>query len=127
LQRRGEPVAFVTTEGFADMLLIGRQNRPSLYALEVKRPPPLVPPEHCFPVREPISATGEGVETLDAADVDRLLQQIVAAKLKHVAVCLLFSFINAAHEQLIGERCRAAGLSVSLSSEILPEFREYER
>src|SRR4051812_35851156 len=127
LQRRGAAVAFVTTEGFRDMLLIGRQNRPNLYALEVERSAPITRAEHWFTVRERIGATGDVVEPLEVAEVDSLIQRIGGAGLSDVAVCLLFSFINPAHEQLIAARCRAAGLSVSLSSEILPEFREYER
>src|SRR4051794_3708303 len=127
LQRAGEPVAFVTTDGFRDMLLIGRQNRPNLYALEIVRPQPLTPEENWFTLRERIGASGEIVQSLDPAEVDRLIDRIRARGLRHVAVCLLFSFINPAHEQSIGDRCRAAGLTVSLSSEVLPEFREYER
>jgi N-methylhydantoinase A len=127
LQRAGEPAAFVTTEGFRDMLLIGRQNRPSLYALQIVRPTPLTPPENWFTVRERISATGEVVEALEGAEIDRLVEAIKGRGLRHLAVCLLFSFVNPAHEKAIGEACRRAGLTVSLSSEILPEFREYER
>src|SRR5688572_15603718 len=127
LQRAGEPVAFVTTEGFRDMLLIGRQNRPDLYALRVVRPAPLTPEENWFTVRERVGAAGEVVETLDPAEVDRLVETILGRGLRHVAVCLLFSFVNPAHERMVGDRCRAAGLTVSLSSEVLPEFREYER
>jgi N-methylhydantoinase A len=127
LQRAGEPVAFVTTEGFRDMLLIGRQNRPDLYALHVVRPTPLTPEENWFAVRERISARGEVVEPLQEAEVDRLIASIQSRGLRHVAVCLLFSFINPAHERLIARKCEAAGLSVSLSCDVLPEFREYER
>jgi N-methylhydantoinase A len=127
LQRAGEPIAFVTTEGFRDMLLIGRQNRPKLYALHVQRPPPIAPPENCFTVRERISATGEIVTPLEDAQIDRVITEIQARSLKHVAICLLFSFVNPAHERRIGDRCTAAGLTASLSSDLLPEFREYER
>jgi N-methylhydantoinase A len=127
LQRAGEPVAFVTTEGFRDMLLIGRQNRPQLYALNVRRPRPLTPEENWFTVRERVAASGAVIEPLDPAEVDRLVASIVARGLKHVAVCLLFSFVNPDHERLIGARCAAAGLTVSLSCDVLPEFREYER
>ena len=127
LQRTGEPVAFVTTAGFRDMLLIGRQNRPSLYSLRIVRPEPLAKVENCFTVQERIGPEGEIIEPLEAAAIDRLLQEIQSRGLRHVAVCLLFSFINPVHEKLIAERCRAAGLTVSLSSEIMPEFREYER
>src|SRR6185312_1495069 len=127
LQRSGEACAFVTTEGFRDMLLIGRQNRPQLYALNVVRPRPLTPQENWFTVRERIGAGGQVVEPLREADIDDLIARIQSRGLKQVAVCLLFSFINPAHEQLIGRRCREAGLTVSLSSEVLPELREYER
>ncbi|HSU68187.1 MAG TPA: hydantoinase/oxoprolinase N-terminal domain-containing protein, partial [Tepidisphaeraceae bacterium] len=78
LQRVGEPVAFVTTGGFRDMLLIGRQNRPNLYALEVVRPQPLTAEENWFTVRERIGAGGEVVEPLNPAEVDRLIAQIRA-------------------------------------------------
>ncbi|HET6251337.1 MAG TPA: hydantoinase/oxoprolinase family protein [Tepidisphaeraceae bacterium] len=127
LQRAGAPVAFITTEGFRDMLLIGRQNRPSLYALNIVRPKPLTDVQNWFTVRERISAFGEVVEPLAEAEVDRLIRDIQSRGLHHAAVCLLFSFINPAHEQQIARKCAAAGISVSLSSEILPEFREYER
>ncbi|HEY8748346.1 MAG TPA: hydantoinase/oxoprolinase family protein, partial [Tepidisphaeraceae bacterium] len=127
LQRAGELCAFVTTEGFRDMLLIGRQNRPELYALHVKRPLPLTPEENWFTVRERIGAQGQVIESLDIVEIDALIERIQERGLRHVAVCLLGSFVNPIHEQMIGERCSKAGLTVSLSSEILPEFREYER
>jgi N-methylhydantoinase A len=127
LQRAGEPCAFVTTEGFRDMLLIGRQNRPDLYALHVVRPRPLTGEENWFTVRERIGAGGEVIVPLDAAEVDGLVGRIRAAGLRHVAVCLLFSFLEPGHERMIGRACEAAGLTVSLSCDVLPEFREYER
>lgn len=127
LQRTGQPIALITTEGFKDILLIGRQNRPSLYALNIDRPTPLAQGDAVFSVRERIGASGEIVEPLSEADVDSVVQKIVALGLSHVAVCLLFSFINPEHERLVGRRCEKAGLTVSLSSQILPEFREYER
>ncbi len=127
LQRAGEPIAFITTHGFADMLLIGRQNRPRLYTLHVTRPAPITPGENCFAVRERIDARGRVVEPLRDDEIDRAIAEIRAKNLRHVAVCLLFSFINPAHERRLGEKLAAAGLTVSLSSDILPEFREYER
>jgi len=127
LQRTGEPCAFVTTEGFGDMLLIGRQNRPHLYALNVTRPQPLTAEENWFTVHERIGARGEVVQALDESEIERLIEQMRGRGLKHVAVCLLFSFINDAHERLIGRRCEESGLTVSLSCDVLPEFREYER
>ena len=127
LQRSGEPCAFATTEGFGDMLLIGRQNRPRLYALHVTRPRPLTSEENWFTVRERIDCKGQVIEALTEPQIDRLIDQILSRGLRHVAVCLLFSFVNPVHEQMIGQRCARAGMTVSLSSEILPEFREYER
>jgi N-methylhydantoinase A len=127
LQRAGEPCAFVTTEGFRDMLLIGRQNRPHLYALHVVRPRPLTGEENWFTVRERMGAGGEAVVALSASEVEGLVEEIEGAGLRHVAVCLLFSFLNPSHEQMIRRACEAAGLTVSLSSDVLPEFREYER
>jgi N-methylhydantoinase A len=127
LQRAGQPCAFVATEGFADMLLIGRQNRPELYALRVERPKPLTGEENWFTVRERIGANGEVIEALETGEIDALIERIAARGLRQVAVCLLFSFVNPIHERMIGDRCSAAGLTVSLSSQVLPEFREYER
>src|SRR5688500_9620060 len=127
LQRAGKPVAFVTTEGFRDMLLIGRQNRPNLYALHVTRPPPITPQENWFTVRERVDSKGGVVEPLDDAEVTRLIESIRARGLKHVAVCLLFSFVNPAHDKRLGRRLSDAGFTVSLSCDVLPEFREYER
>src|SRR4051812_39465058 len=127
LQRAGEPVAFITTAGFRDMLLIGRQNRPKLYALRVERPAPVTPEENWFTVDERIAADGSVVTALRDEDVDRVLGEIHGRGIRHIAVCLLFSFVNPAHERRIGARAATFGLTVSLSSEILPEFREYER
>jgi N-methylhydantoinase A len=78
-------------------------------------------------VRERIDASGEVVTSLTRDAIDELIADIKAKRLRHVAVCLLFSFVNPAHERRIGEAALAAGLSVSLSSSLLPEFREYER
>lgn len=125
LQRAGQRIALITTEGFADILLIGRQNRPRLYALNIQRPAPIT--DDCFGVPERIDASGSIVQPLDQQSLRRIVDEIIARDIKHVAVCLLFSFINPAHEQLVGEVCREAGLTVSLSHELLPEFREYER
>src|SRR5688500_12064458 len=127
LQRAGEPVAFITTEGFRDMLLIGRQNRPDLYSLRVTRPAPVTGEENWFTVRERIDASGNVVEPLGDSEIDRVVAEVTSRGLRHAAVCLLFSFVNPTHERRLGERLAAAGVTVSLSSEVLPEFREYER
>ncbi len=127
LQRAGEPVAFVTTEGFRDLLLIGRQNRPHLYALRVVRPPPITPEANWFTVRERVDAAGGVVTPLDDGDVDRVVRDVQRRGLRHAAVCLLFSFVNPDHERRVGRALEAAGVTVSLSCDVLPEFREYER
>ena len=127
LQRAGEPVAFVTTDGFRDLLLIGRQNRPELYALHVVRPPPITPEQNWFTVRERVDAAGGVVAPLDDGDVARLVRDVQRRGLRHAAVCLLFSFVNPDHERRVAAALRAAGVTVSLSSDVLPEFREYER
>ena len=127
LEHRGGRTALVTTRGFRDALVIGRQTRPDLYRLSF---PPLwtpVPDELRFEVAERVGPGGEVLTTLDPGEVDAVLDAALAAGAETLAVCLLFSFANPVHEQLIGERGRARGLAVSLSSEILPEFREFER
>jgi N-methylhydantoinase A len=125
LQRAGASVALITTEGFSDLLLIGRQNRPRLYSLKVERVTPIT--DICFGVPERVDAGGRVVKALDEAAVARVIDQIVAKGIRDVAVCLLFSFVNPEHERRVGEMCRRAGLTVSVSSELMAEFREYER
>ena len=127
LERRGARVAFVATSGFADIIEIGRQARARIYDLEPKRPPPLVPRELRFEVLERLDSRGEVLQELSGADIEHLVKAVCDSRPDAVAVCLLFSFLNPAHEQRIGAALRAAGLDVSLSSEVLPEIREYER
>ena len=128
LERRGARTALVTTEGFRDVLEIGRQNRPALYDLTRDRPPPLVPRELRFTVRESMGPDGVLVpldrDSLRAA-VDACRDAGVAA----VAVCLLFGFLHPEHERQVGAALREAlpDVHVSLSCEVLPELREYER
>ncbi len=127
LERKGHPIAFITTNGFRDLLLIGRQNRPKLYDLEPQRSRPIVADEHTFTVKERIAWDGEILTPLDPVEVATIADRIKSLGLKHVAVCLLFSFVNPIHEAQIAKTLREAGLTVTLSSELLPEFREYER
>lgn len=128
LERRGARLGLVTTEGFRDLLEIGRQDRASLYDLTAHRPPPLVPRERRFTVRERIGPQGVLVP-LDEDDLAATIAALAAAEVEAIAVCLLFSFLDPRHERRVGEAVRAAlpGVPVSLSSEVLPEFREYER
>jgi N-methylhydantoinase A len=128
LEHTGARTALITTRGFRDVLAIGRQTRPSLYRLSF--PPRWMPaPDDLrFEVAERVASNGDVLMPLDEVEVERLLDQMVAeGGAESVAVCLLFSFAQPEHERRIGEQARRRGLAVSLSSEILPEFREFER
>src|SRR4051794_24484565 len=128
LERRGARTALVTTAGFRDVIEIGRQDRPALYALAERRPEPLVPRELRLCVRERMGPDGE-LEPLDDASVQEAVEALREAEVEAVAVCLLFAFLHPSHERAVGEAIRDAlrDVHVSLSSEVLPEFREYER
>src|SRR5262245_19355083 len=129
LQRRGGKVALITTAGFKDLLEIGRQTRPKIYDLKVDHPEPLVPRERRFEVVERVGPAGEVIRILSDADLQRAIADVKASEADSVAVCFLFSFLNPTHEQQVGRALRTAlpGLDVSLSCEVQPEFREYER
>ncbi|MBI2886950.1 MAG: hydantoinase/oxoprolinase family protein [Chloroflexi bacterium] len=127
LERRGARTALVTTRGFRDVLAIGRQTRPALYALEPRRPAPLVPRELRFEVDERVDHQGRVLQPLDTASLGGILQALRQQGVESVAVCLLFSFLHPEHERQVAEVLRAAGFSVSPSYLVLPEFREYER
>lgn len=127
LEYKGARTALVSTTGFKDVLQIGRQNRPSLYALTVSLPDPLVSADLRFEVDERVLHTGEVLTPLDPAQVQALTTTIQSSGAEAVAICLLFSFLHPEHENQIAKSLRAAGYFISVSSEILPEFREYER
>jgi N-methylhydantoinase A len=128
LERRGGRAALVTTDGFRDVIEIGRQNRPSLYDLTRDRPPPLVPRELRFTVRERVGPDGE-IEPLHEEDVEQIARRLRNDKVESIAICFLFSYLHPEHERRVGKILRQSlpGVRVSLSSEVLPEFREYER
>jgi N-methylhydantoinase A len=127
LERRGGRVALVTTAGFEDVIEIGRQARPRLYDFFADRPAPLVPREKRFGLRERVTADGRALLRPSGRELGRVARQVARSGADSVAVCLLFSFARPAHEQAIARRLRASGLAVSVSHEILPEFREFER
>jgi N-methylhydantoinase A len=131
LERRGARTALITTEGFRDVLEIGRQARTDLYALYPTRPEPLVPAHLRFELPERLDRRGTVLVPLEPETTDTLVQNILADGIESVAVCFLFSFLNPAHEQYVRDRLLAAASDdvpfVSLSSDVLPEFREYER
>lgn len=129
LERRGARTALITTQGFADVLAIGRQNRPDLYALVPQKPAPLVPRRWRFEAAERVSAQGEVIRPLDLTSLAPIVPQLQADQIESVAICLLFSFLYPEHERQIAAALRNANpdLALSLSSAILPEYREYER
>ena len=121
-------VAFITTEGFRDVLEIGRQNRSAIYDLNVTRPRPLARREDRLVVRERCTHDGRELIALDAPSVARAVAAIRALGIRTVAVGLLHADVDAAHERSVGAAlAEIEGIDVSLSSEIDPQYREYER
>ncbi len=129
IERRGARTALLTTRGFRDALEIGREKRYELYDLLVELPRPLVPRHLRFDVPERILADGSVVAPLDERYVERLARELVAAGVEAVAVAFLHSFTNPEHERTAREVVLRAApeMRVSLSSEVVPEIREYER
>jgi N-methylhydantoinase A len=129
LEKSGARTALITTQGFRDVYAIGRGNRPDAFNLFFHRPRPLVPRELTFELRERMNAAGEILVPLEAAAVETLGRKFMALGVEAVAVCLLHSYANPAHEMAAGGvlRRQLPGLFVTLSHEILREFREYER
>ncbi|MFT5447322.1 MAG: N-methylhydantoinase A [Gammaproteobacteria bacterium] len=129
LEHKGAKTALVTTAGFRDVLELRRIRTPRLYAPLWEKPAPLVPRHRRFEVAERIGADGSVVLDLDSASLDTVVEKIRNAQVDAIAVCLINSFANPAHEHQIGERLRAEfpDAFVSLSAEVLPQIREYER
>lgn len=131
LERKGARTAFITSLGFRDLLFIGRQNRPILYALQPQLPPPLIPRRWCYEVPERLDFTGAVLRPLDTAALDAVLDDLAGQGIEAAAVCFLYSYLNPAHEQAVRARILERGLlreeQIALSCEVLPEFREYER
>ncbi|MFQ5923317.1 MAG: hydantoinase/oxoprolinase N-terminal domain-containing protein, partial [Anaerolineales bacterium] len=127
LERKGAKTAFIATKGFKDLLQIGRQNRAELYEFAASRPRPLVPTELSFEVSERVDRHGNVLEPLADNEIPDIVQKIKQEAVESVAICFLFSFLHPEHEQRVANSLRKAGLSASLSSQVLPEYREYER
>ena len=132
LERKGARAALLTTAGFRDLLYIGRQDRRGLYDIHPGIPPPLIPRGRCYEAVERLDFRGQILKPLDEDALDALLDELAGADLDAIAVCLLFSYVNAIHEQRVKARILERGIvshawQVALSSEVLPEFREYER
>ncbi len=128
VQERLPPIALIATAGFEDVLEIGRYRRQDLYRLDIPpKAPPLVPHERCYPLAERLDHNGAVLEPLGEAELARMAEWVRAAGVESVAVCLLHAYANPAHERLVGERLRGVVPHVSLSHEVNPEAREYER
>jgi N-methylhydantoinase A len=128
IQRKGGKVAVITTKGFRDLLEIGRQSRPHLYSFQIDHPAPLVPRHQRFEVEERITAGPRTICPINQRSLLAAVESVKSAGVDACAVCLLFSFLDDSHERAVGEALRVVqGLSVSLSSQVQPEFREYER
>lgn len=131
LERKGARTVFITTKGFKDLLFIGRQDRPELYQLHPQLPPSLIPESRCFDIQERLNFEGDVLTPMDEEAVEETLKRIDEADIDSVAVCFLFSYLNPEHEQrlksILVERGGLKDWQVSLSSEVLPEFREFER
>ena len=129
LEHKGAPIAMLTTLGFEDILQIGRQNRPELYNFWARRPTPIVPRHRCYGIPERVLYTGEILTPLDESKTEAIVREIKESGIYSVAVSLIHSYANPLNEQKIKTIISKIHPEayVTLSSEVLPEFREYER
>ncbi len=128
LEGKWAKTALLTTDGFRDVLEIGRQNRPSLYDLSVERPAPLVPRKWRFGVIERLDYQGEILKNLELAPLEKVVDILKKEEIESVAISYLFSYLNPAHEQATQAfLSQKLNIPITLSSEVLPEYREYER
>jgi N-methylhydantoinase A len=127
LERKGARTALITTKGFEDALEIGRQARPKLYDFFFDRIEPLIPKNLRFGINERTSATGEILTTPTPQELSDLAQRIAATNPQSIAISLLFSFTNATNEKSVAQSLNHLPVPLSISHQLLPEFREYER
>ena len=129
IERKGAKTALLTTEGFRDVVEIRHENRFEQYDVNIDLPPPLVPRRLRLPVRERIDAQGEVLLPLDQSSVARAIETLAAQQVEAVAVGFLHSFTNPDHERRVGDAItrRLPDVAVTLSCEVSPEMREYER
>ena len=128
IENKGAKTILISTKGFKDVIEIGRQNRNNIYELYPSRPKPLVPQNLRFEIEERIGSNGQVIKTLNDNEFNLLLSQISKLKPEAVAISLIFSFLNPNHEiQLKNKLLENSNLFISISSEVLPEYREYER
>ena len=129
IQRKGSRVALVTTEGFRDLLEIGRQTRPHMFDLQMDHPAPLVEREHRIELSERVDAEGEVIKSANTDQINAVVDAVLDSGAEACAIGFLFSFRNSSHEEQVAQAIgqRAPHIALSLSSEVQPEFREYER
>jgi N-methylhydantoinase A len=127
LERKGARTALVTTAGFEDAIEIGRQARPKLYDFFFDRVEPIVPANLRFGIEERTASDGKILTDPSTADLESLAFHVKAKQPQSIAISLLFSFANSKNEQAVAEALKPLGVPISISHQILPEFREYER
>jgi N-methylhydantoinase A len=129
LEKTGARVGLITTQGFRDVLEIGRIRMPKLYDLEWQKPKALVERRLILEVTERVSSTGEVLTPLNVEEGQMVLERLLSLGVESLVVCFINSFVNPVNEQEMGKliSSRSPALSVSLSSEVLPEIREFER
>ncbi len=127
LERKGARTVLVTTKNFEDILWIGRQARPELYDFMVTRSREIIPRRQVIGVSERMNWKGEVLTSLGPEEAERVRRFAKARGAKSIAVCLLHSYANPAHERAIAKALSSLGIHISLSSNVLPEFREFER
>ena len=129
IERKGARTAFLTTEGHRDVLGMAFENRFEQYDVNIERPEPLVPRYLRLPIPERISATGKVLVPLELDAVDKAIDICVKEDVTSIVIGFLHSYVNSTHEELVAERVREriSSISVTTSSSVCPEIREYER
>ncbi|MFD4422168.1 hydantoinase/oxoprolinase family protein [Agromyces sp. NPDC058484] len=129
LERKGGPIGLITTKGFRDLVFLQRQDRTRMYDLGYAKPQPLVARQNIVEVSERVAADGTVLRGIDDDDLNRAITTLAESNVAAIAVCLLHSYANPEHERRVAAAITEAGLTVpvSLSHEVVREFREYER
>jgi N-methylhydantoinase A len=128
-ERTGAKTALVNTAGFRDVLELGRANRPDMFNIRYRKPAPFVPRRYCFEVRGRLDPIGQEIEPLELADLDPIVEACLAAEIEAVAIMLVNSYAEPAHEVACANylRERLPSVAVTASHEVSREWREYER